>query len=303
MTTRRRPAFTLFQLLVLLALLALLLGLLLPLIAKVRAQAARTRSLNNLRQLALACHNYHDASGAFPPGNDAKNFSATARLLPYVEQANLYNLIDFNKPMDDPANARARAAQVKVLLSPNDPQATVVNGWGATNYLFSAGTKASLKDNNGVFYQDSKTKLPDITDGTSNTLMIGETLKGDGGTGAPNLKRDYVRLKAEALKGLEDESGVEDFKENKHVAHDRCASWLDGRFLQGTYTGTRLPNDARPDVDCGGAGGLSALRSLDDQVAIALCDGSVRLIQARKMKAETWKALTTRNGGEVIPEF
>ena len=304
MTTPRRTAFTLFQLLLILALLALLFALLLPLIAKAREQALRVRKLNNLQQMALASHNYHDTNQTLPPGNDDKNYSAAAKLLPYLEQDNLYKAIDLTKAMDDPANATVRSTLVKVFMSPLDLQGAPNKNYGPTNYLFNAGSKASLKDNDGVFFQNSKIKFPDITDGTSNTLMIGETLKGDGGAKAVDVKRQHVRLKADALKELKDDAGVQDFKDDKNIAGDRCASWMDGRFLQGTFTGTRLPNDLRPDVDCGGAGGLSALRSLDDAIGIAMCDGSTRVIKATKIKPETWKALMTRNGGEVLgPDF
>jgi type II secretory pathway pseudopilin PulG len=300
MTTSRRTGFTLFQLLIVLALLLLLFALLLPLIAKARQKAVRAQKLNNLRQLALACHNYHDTNGALPAGNDDKNYSAASKLLPYVEQQQVFMKIDFTKKMEDPANSEVRALRIKVFESPLDPQGPPNKNYGPTNYLFNAGSKASLKDNDGVFYQDSKVRLTDITDGTSNTLMIGETLKGDGGTKAVDVRRQHVRLKADALKGLKDEAGVQDFKDDKNVVGDRGASWMDGRFLQGTFTGTRMPNDERPDVDCGGAGGLSALRSLDDLVGIALCDGSARVIKVGKIKATTWKALMTRNGGEVL---
>src|SRR5947209_729211 len=94
-----RPAFTLFQLLALLALFAFLLGLLLPAVAKVREAASRIQSQNNLRQLALACHNYHDTGNAFPEGCDRNHFSAAARLLPFVEQDNLFKAIDFTRPI------------------------------------------------------------------------------------------------------------------------------------------------------------------------------------------------------------
>src|SRR5262249_26973664 len=152
--------FTLFQLLVIIAALGLLFALLLPALLKVRAAAARAQSTNNLKQLALACHNYHDVNGKLPPGNDANNFSTSAYLLPYIEQDNVFKLIDFKKPSTDPANAPMRAVLIKTFLNPRDPQMTVVEGSGATNYLFCAGSKPALKDNDGVFYQDSNIKFP-----------------------------------------------------------------------------------------------------------------------------------------------
>src|SRR5258708_107528 len=99
-TTPQRPALTLFQLLLLLAVLALAFALFLPAVQKIREAAARSQSANNLKQLALAGHNYYDANGSFPPGVDAKlHFSATAYLLPYIEQAAVYQGIDFKKPV------------------------------------------------------------------------------------------------------------------------------------------------------------------------------------------------------------
>src|SRR4051794_3146366 len=118
MTTPRRSGFTLFQLLLVLVLLLLLFALLMPLIAKAQQEAARARKLNNMKQLALACHNYNDTYGFLPSGNDKKNYSAAAKLLPFVEQDQLFKTIDMTKAMDDPANAAARSTIVKVFLSP-----------------------------------------------------------------------------------------------------------------------------------------------------------------------------------------
>jgi type II secretory pathway pseudopilin PulG len=301
---RRHPrrAFTLFQLLVIIAVLAILLGLLLPAVFKVRQAASRLESQNNLKQLALACLNYEAAYGNFPPGVNSDNFSTATLLLPFIEQNNLYQKIDLKKSIDDKANAPVRMTRIKTFLSPRDPLMSVSADFGATNYLFCAGSKAALKDNDGVFYRDSKVKLVDIRDGTSNTLMAGETLKGDSGLNATDLRRQYVLLKKDALDGIKPEAGVEQWKDSKSIAGDRCASWMDGRFLQGTFSGNRTLNDARPDVSCAGLGGLSGLRSLDKMTNVALCDGSVRTI-SQTVKLEIWQALAGRNDGTVIPNF
>jgi len=77
---------------------------------------------------------------------------------------------------------------------------------------------------------------------------------------------------------------------------------MDGRFLQGTFTGTRQLNDSKPDVDCGGKGGLSGLRSLTDGNNIGMGDGSVRYI-TNKIKLDVWKLLSNRDDGQVLPDF
>ena len=302
MTTRTRPAFTLFQLLLLLAFLAILFALLLPAIAKARIAAARAQSQNNLHQIALAALSYHDANNQFPSGNDDNNFSAAAHLLPYLEQGNLYNMIDFKKPMDDKANAEVRKTVIKTFHSPRDGITSVSNDFGATNYLYSAGSKPALADNDGIFYQGSKVKIADITDGTSQTLLTVETLKGDGGVKAMDVRRQHVLLKKEDLKDLKDESGVKEWEKDKNIAADRGTSWMDGRFLQGTFTGTRPLNDAKPDVNCGGYGGLSGARIIGNNGLIGFCDGSVRTI-SKDVKLDVWKALAGRNDGLVVPDF
>jgi prepilin-type N-terminal cleavage/methylation domain-containing protein len=300
-----RNGFTLFELLVILAIFAILLGLLLPAVQKVREAAARMSSMNNMKQLALAAFNYESANGTFPTGVDDNHFSATARLLPYIEQNNLYQLIDFKKPVDDAANDQARLTLVKTFISPGDSDPVLAPGGKSapTSYLFCAGSKYDLKDNNGVFYLNSKTKITEIPDGTSNTLMLGETLRGDGGKQATDVRRQYVELDKDALKDLKDDSGAQEWAGNKNIAGNRCASWMDGRFLQGTFTGTRVANDTQPDVDCAGNGGLSALRNNPGRpVNVGICDGSVRAIMT-PLGLEVWHNLAGRNDGNPIPQF
>src|SRR5579872_6018496 len=231
---QKRPGFTLFQLLTLLALLALAFAMFLPAVAKVRMAAARSEASNNIKQMTLSLHNYNDTFGNLPPGVDDNHFSASAKILPFIEQNNVYKLIDFKKSIDDTANARARGFIIRTFLSPRDPIKQVNKKWGATNYLF----------NDQLFSLNSKARIPaSFPDGTSNTIVIGETLKGDGSTRAKDVKRQHVLLKKDDLKGLKDDAGVADFKANKHIAGDRCSSWMDGRFLQGTFNSRLRPND------------------------------------------------------------
>src|SRR5581483_12334169 len=120
MKPHHRRGFTLFQLLVLLALLAILFALLVPALAKARLSAARAQSLNNLKQMCLAINNVasNTATGDLPSGEDDNHFSVAAHLLPYIEQQNVYQMIDFKKSVDDKANADARKILIKTFISP-----------------------------------------------------------------------------------------------------------------------------------------------------------------------------------------
>ncbi len=289
MKRQKRSAFTLFQLLVVIAIIAILIGLLLPAVQKVREAAARMQSQNNLKQMMLGVLNYESTYQVFPPGVDDKHFSATSKLLPFLEYENIYNQIDFKKSIDADANAAARKLLIKTLISPGDGVPQVKPEWGPTNYLF----------NDQVFYLNSKEKIATITDGTSNTIAIGETLKGDGKNQAVDVRRQYVLLKKEDLKKTGPETGVKYFKDDKNIAGDRCASWMDGRFLQGMFNGKLRINDERPDVSCGGVSGVSALRSYNRFVLVGLCDGSVRSVSTT-VSHTTWKAAMTPNGGEIL---
>jgi hypothetical protein len=265
-------------------------SLALPAIVHARAAAENPKDVQNIKQIVLALHNHHDAYGHLPAGVDDLGFSASAKLLPFIEQDKLYKTIDFKKPFDDPANAAARKTVVKAFLSPRDPLGKVVDAAGATNYLY----------NDQVFSQNSKMKLVGITDGTSNTIGVGETLKGDGGDKAKDVARQHIGLKKEVLDKLKADGGVKDWKDGKNVVADRCASWMDGHFLQGTFNGVLAPNDEKPDVSCEGLGGVSALRSLNDNVPVGMLDGSVHYINAKKLSLDTYRAALTPNGGEIL---
>jgi hypothetical protein len=293
---RRRKALTAFQLLVVLAVLLILLGLLAVALFRVRLVSEQAKLTNNLQQLGLALHNCNDTYNVLPPGVDDNHFSAAAKLLPWIEEAELFRKIDFKKSIDDKANADARKATVKTFLSPRDPLQSVRAEYGATNYLF----------NDKVFGLNTKASIPrSFPDGTSNTIVTGETLKGDGGTKAETVRRQYVMLDKAALKDLKDDAGVKYFRDGKNISGDRCASWMDGRFLEGTFNGRLRPNDKRPDVSCAGAGGVSALRTLADAtpVVVGVADGSARVINL-KISETTWKnAMDPADGNPLGPDW
>jgi hypothetical protein len=175
-------------------------GLLLPAVQKVRAAANRIQCANNLKQMGLACQNYHDALGGLPPGYTAQlayvdgtsdtlpGWGWGALLLPFIEQDNLYRSINLNTSIANMENAPAIRTMVKIYQCPADPTPpaafTVPDSFGnalvvaaPSSYAACVGGDETEPDGPsglGVFYRNSRTSLTDITDGTSNTIMIGE---------------------------------------------------------------------------------------------------------------------------------
>jgi prepilin-type N-terminal cleavage/methylation domain-containing protein/prepilin-type processing-associated H-X9-DG protein len=184
-----RRGFTLIELLVVIAIIAILIGLLLPAVQKVREAAARMQCTNNLKQLALAAHNYHGDRQRFPSGYSPpriENFFID--LLPYVEQQNLYNMWNQTNAAANhgPAPTSLASQIIKVFLCPSDvisQQYTVdsnapgANAYSFNSYMGNAGVIAwpfPQMTLDGVFYVGSIIGIKDLTDGTSNTLLFGE---------------------------------------------------------------------------------------------------------------------------------
>jgi prepilin-type N-terminal cleavage/methylation domain-containing protein/prepilin-type processing-associated H-X9-DG protein len=183
-----RKAFTLIELLVVIAIIGVLIGLLLPAVQKVRSAAARTRCQNNLKQIGLALHNYHSVYDSFPPGLTTSTappnsyyMSWMTRLLPYIEQDNLWSISQaawqsVNYPWDNPPHV-GLSTVLQTYICAADYREMSAN-WGEgyfvafTGYLGVNGTNQANQD--GIFFNDMAFSFRDITDGTSNTLAVGE---------------------------------------------------------------------------------------------------------------------------------
>ncbi len=289
---RGRCGFTVFDLLLILAILAILLGLLLPAVQQVREAARRAESTNNLKSIAIACHTYNDTARKFPTLKTKKEMPITVAILPYIEQDNLYLQYQNN------GIKALKGVRVPTYMSPRDPMTQ--NKGTFNSYLFNAGTKYSLTKNNGVFYYDSKITPGGLAngDGSSNTILAAETLVGSPAMKTNSVRRQHVLFDKKALKKLTAKSGVTEFKNKKNIASDRGHRWSDPSFLQVAFTMTRKINDTRPDVNCGGEGGLSGLRSNGRVALVALCDGSVRSLD-QGISFRTLQAVSTANGGDV----
>lgn len=210
-SSQQRFGFTLIELLVVIAIIGVLIALLLPTVQQAREAARRTGCRNNLHQLGLAMHNYLDANKVFPPGRivyvsptddlsqtgnlnatsgQGNCFSAYAQMLPYLDQMNLYNQINFRSGPDTTPNDLVDIIQPAIFLCPTDTGVqSLAQGpgfAGITNYVMNTGTTFSVSPKNpsgkpvtGIFFENSKVGPQDITDGLTQTVCLSEQIISD----------------------------------------------------------------------------------------------------------------------------
>ena len=213
----RRRGFTLIELLVVIAIIAVLIALLLPVVQAAREAARRMQCVNNLKQIGLAVANYESSNGCLPPTGCAgsteplyNDFSMKARLLPYMEQSAVYNALNQSlfaiSKVNPLAQRTAVASSISAFLCPsdgNDPNWTVPNGGykcGLNNYGNNMGTCYTINNNvfDGPIWRLEDTgrgpvvSLATVTDGTSNTAMHSEFIKGRGTNPASGRQAIYT---------------------------------------------------------------------------------------------------------------
>lgn len=311
---RSRPGFTLIELLVVIAIIAILVALLLPAVQQAREAARRSSCRNNMKQLALALHNYHDTHKLLPYGWDTRGTGWSAHLLPYIEQSNLYDTLYFaetgfgpyagwgNWDTDGGPNQAACETVIPTFRCPSMALEDHVNMNGIearvpASYRGNAGSDASADDAsaaiagslsfearvlNGVFWACSNTFFPDIKDGLSNTMLLAEAWTD------PNFSKDGQSM---------------DFWYIGSPQADpcNCAGGTGGtefsEFVGSTYVRMNLRK-----VDPSASGVLMEVSHGSWHTGgafFAMCDGSVHFL-SENIDLGIYQGLSTRAKGETV---
>jgi prepilin-type N-terminal cleavage/methylation domain-containing protein len=313
---RRHPraGFTLVELLVVIAIIGTLVGLLLPAVQAAREAARRSQCGNNVRQLGIGLQNQVSSRRSLPFGRNALGLSTFSAILPTIEQATLLPKIDPTKPWNDPVHAEACAATIPTLRCPSDAATSLPGSLGGNNYRFNQGTgilwgnpptdpadpNHGLPAPDGVFFLDSRVRIQDITDGTTQTAAISEHVIGDFNN---------------AISSRGDTFWPQTTPATPDAAFQQCAAidatnltfqrfsniggpWLYGYHSTSIYFHVAPPNQ-RSCMFPPGRIMTTAKSNHPGGVMLGTCDAAVRFV-ADDVDVAVWRALGSRAGGEVV---
>jgi prepilin-type N-terminal cleavage/methylation domain-containing protein/prepilin-type processing-associated H-X9-DG protein len=349
MRSRGRPGFTLIELLVVIAIIAVLISLLLPAVQSAREAARRTQCVNNLKQMGLAIHNYNDVNNSLPMGSASGSISPFVAVLPFIEQKPLFDALNFNVPSiavtgenisllsNDVASLTVGQTYISTYVCPSDVNLGTRDNFGfnywATSYAWNAGswhhfayrwdglfgsstaeTDADNPSNPSITIPALPTiGFAAITDGLSNTLLVGESASGAINDGAPLTKYSEcygVTLVQPGVNDLTLPSACLNlnWQNQAAIANNAGYQWRykGYSFIDGTMGRTWFNTLLQPNKLCcayGGGNMNAAIKPLSSYhpggVNAAFADGSVRFFK-ETVNSQTWTALGTRNSGEVV---
>lgn len=330
---RKRSAFTLIELLVVIAIIAVLIALLLPAIQQAREAARRSQCQNNFKQLGLALVNYHDAYGCYPMSRaftgigagappftyPVVNFSAMARLLPQMEQANIYDMINFQFHCNDVSNTTLRGVTVATFLCPSDPGASPlpagyagnnvrVNEGSTINFAYyeidPAGLNASLPPPNGPFFALRHYKVRDILDGASRTAAFSEQRRGDF-SNAIATEEDFFQPAGVWPTQMDDAVNLCQAVDKNNLALQSSSNagmeWTGVGVTHFFYLHNATPNMRSCHFQPGRIVATASSHHTGG-VIVAMCDGSVHFV-SNSVDQAIWRAAGTRAGNEATPNL
>ena len=319
----RRPGFTLIELLVVVAIIGVLVALLLPAVQAAREAARRSQCVNNLKQIGLAVHNYANAYGVFPAGRSSiveeaiggENWSVHSFLLPFVEQSENFDRLNFSlRPDDAVENDTAQRLWISTYLCPSDfHQLPNVNG--PNNYRACVGSSFEQgPENNGVFVQLKWHRPGAVLDGLSKTAFFSERVRGDGDNNKVTIGSDCFRIRNaentldkvyEACNSLP--VGTQTGPALQSSAMGRF--WITGHMYTTRYNHVNTPNRiacgrmvaSAPDVGTrvnNNGGAVTASSNHPGGVNVLFGDGSVTFV-GNSISLAAWRAYATKDGNEV----